>query len=113
MPAGFFFLITIIRGRDAGNLFQAGRMVALVFNHPAMQKDKKINSRRKFMMWGASIISGLSLISLGVRAKREKKTVKMLTQDGKLVEVDKSLLTGTKEKISNADLKSWIKNKKL
>ena len=78
-----------------------------------MQNDKKINSRRKFMVWGASIISGLSLLSLGIRSRKKNETVKMLTQDGRLVEVDKRLLTGSKEKISNNDLKGWIKNKKI
>ena len=61
------------------------------------------------MAWTASIVSGLSLLSLGVRARKKKETVKMLTQDGKLVEVDKRLLAGKKEKISNEDLKGWIK----
>jgi hypothetical protein len=87
-------------------------MVALVFNNPNMQQDKKVNSRRNFMAWTASIISGLSLISLGVRSRKKKETVKMLTQDGKLVEIEKSLLAGQKEKISNDDLKGWIKTKK-
>jgi hypothetical protein len=78
-----------------------------------MQQNKEMNSRRKFMVWTASIISGLSLITLGVRNKKKKTTVKMLTQDGRLVEVEKELLTGTREKISNNDLKDWIKGKKL
>ena len=71
-----------------------------------------MNSRRKFMVWGASIVSGLSLMSLGVRFRKKKATVKMLTQDGKLVEVDRDLLTGKKQKISNEALKQWIKAKK-
>lgn len=89
------------------------RGVALALNDPTMQQDKKNNSRRTFMAWGVSILSGLSLISLGVRGRRKKETVKMLTQDGKLVEVEKNVLTGKKQKISNDDLKGWIKSKKL
>ena len=33
----------------------------------------------------------------------------MLTQDGKLVEVDKQLLVNSKKKISNEELQGWIK----
>ncbi|HEY0676939.1 MAG TPA: hypothetical protein VGD17_01590 [Chitinophagaceae bacterium] len=78
-----------------------------------MQKDKPLNSRRKFMVWGASIISGLSLITLGIRGKKKSQTVKMLTQDGKLVEIDKELLTGKKQKINDEELKNWVKTKKI
>lgn len=76
-----------------------------------MQNQPNSNSRRKFVTWAASIISGLSLLTLGVRSSRKKQTVKMLTQDGKLVEVDKRLLTGSKTRISNNDLKHWISKK--
>lgn len=38
----------------------------------------------------------------------KKKTVKMLTQDGKLVEVDASLIS-SKRRISNTELRNWIK----
>lgn len=39
----------------------------------------------------------------------KKKTVKMLTQDGTLVEIDASLLTGSAKKITNSELKNWVK----
>ena len=35
--------------------------------------------------------------------------VKMLTQDGILVEVDMSKVKGSKQKISNKELQSWVK----
>ena len=35
--------------------------------------------------------------------------VKMLTQDGVLVEVDMSKVKGSKQKISNKELQSWVK----
>jgi len=35
--------------------------------------------------------------------------MKMLTQDGRLVEVDISRINGTKEKISNKQLQDWVK----
>lgn len=33
----------------------------------------------------------------------------MLTQDGKLVEIDKKLLVSSGKKISDAELKKWVK----
>jgi hypothetical protein len=39
-----------------------------------------------------------------------KRTVKMLTQDGKLVEIDEALLPAERKKISNSELKNWIKS---
>jgi hypothetical protein len=42
----------------------------------------------------------------------EIKTVKFLTQDGTLVEVDASKIKTGKEKISNQQLQSWV-NKEL
>lgn len=65
------------------------------------------------MVWTASIISGLSLITLGVRSKKKKTTVKMLTQDGQLVEVEQDMLPAERTKISNSHLRDWIKGKKL
>ncbi len=35
--------------------------------------------------------------------------VKMLTQDGILVEVDMSKVKGSKQKITNKELQSWVK----
>lgn len=78
-----------------------------------MQQNNQQNSRRKFMVWTASILSGLSLITLGVRGRIKKETVKMLTQDGKLVEVEKDLLTSPKKRISDDGLRNWIKTKKI
>ncbi len=37
------------------------------------------------------------------------QTIKMLTQDGTLVEVDVSKLRGDKYKISNRQLQTWVK----
>jgi hypothetical protein len=41
--------------------------------------------------------------------KKQKKIVRMLTQDGKLVEVDASALPAKGKKISDAELQSWVK----
>jgi hypothetical protein len=79
---------------------------------------KNTNLRRK-------LIAGLGLFSLFpifkygfISKKREiisctpetkNKTMKMLTQDGRLVEVDMSKINGSKEKITNNQLKNWVK----
>lgn len=58
------------------------------------QPDNK--SRRSFL-------SGL--------LKSKKETIKMLTADGKLVEVDKDVLdAATKQKVSNKEILNWMNN---
>lgn len=47
-----------------------------------------------------------------IDATRAAKTVKMLTQDGRLVEVDISLINPVK-KVTNEELRDWIKSNKL
>ena len=39
------------------------------------------------------------------------ETVKMLTQDGQLVEVDAKLLAASRKKISDKELQDWVKNR--
>ena len=34
----------------------------------------------------------------------------MLTQDGKLVEIDRDMMPGSKRKIADPELKVWVKN---
>ncbi len=48
-----------------------------------------------------------NILECGPEAK--KTTVKMLTQDGKLVEIDAALLTAATKKISDAELQQWIR----
>lgn len=84
-------------------------------------KKKEEPSRRK-------LIAGLGVLSLFPLTKlastfnnkeviscapeNKPKTVKFLTQDGLLVEVDVSKINGGKEKISNQQLQNWV-NKEL
>ena len=77
-----------------------------------MIMDNKINknsSRKKFLILGLSAITFFSVFKF-VRPSQKKKKVKLLTQDGRLVEIDKNLLSKGK-KISNEELQQWIKNK--
>jgi hypothetical protein len=41
--------------------------------------------------------------------RRKVRTVKMLTQDGKLVEIDASILASGNKKISDKELQNWVK----
>jgi len=67
-------------------------------------------TRKKVLLWGAAVISSLTVFKFFNRFKPEKKdTVKMLTQDGKLVEIDKNLLAQSGKKISNKELQNWVK----
>ena len=54
-----------------------------------MEKEQKKLSRKNFLSWGAGITSLLVLPSFfRSKKKKEPQKVKMLTQDGRLVEID-------------------------
>jgi hypothetical protein len=85
--------------------------------------QKKDPSRRKFV-WGVAALSFFTALSaltgihfpgkrkvISCKPEGKKKMVRMLTQDGKLVEIDESLITGSGKRISNIELQNWIKNK--
>ena len=82
-----------------------------------MQQLQKISTRKKFLLWGATILSSLTVLNFlpGNKKKINEpgiKTVKMLTQDGKLVEVDaEKFLCGKRKKISDEQLKTWVNKK--
>ena len=75
-----------------------------------MEQSQKTSTRKQFLLWGASVLSSLTLLKF-TRGSKEKKagTVKMLGQDGKLVEVDMEKLSGSKRtKITDEQLKNWV-----
>jgi hypothetical protein len=75
------------------------------------KKDKQISensSRKKFIFLGLGAAAFFSVFKFMKPAKK-KATVKMLTEDGKLVEIDQDLVSGKKRKITDAELKNWIK----
>jgi hypothetical protein len=77
-----------------------------------MKQATTTPSRKRFLFLGAAILSSLAFFKIMPRTKKGKKeTVKMLSQDGRLVEIDKSLLATSGKKINNKDLREWIKNK--
>jgi hypothetical protein len=73
------------------------------------------NSRRKLIA-GLGVLSLFPIAKLASSFKKKEviacapeiKTVKFLTQDGTLVEVDVSKINGGKEKISNQALQNWV-----
>jgi hypothetical protein len=82
-----------------------------------MNKSEKIPTRRKFVL-GLGIISLFGALGIKFPSRKtiiacapshEKKTVKMLTQDGRLVEMDIQHVKTKGKKISNDELKSWVK----
>jgi phage terminase large subunit-like protein len=91
-----------------------------------MNSNEKItpsnpSSRRKFV-WGVGAFSLVTAVSAVVKfpfssvknvfagkTANKNKTIKMLTQDGRLVEVDQSLITANRKKVTNNELLNWIK----
>ena len=66
--------------------------------------DQLVAGRLLMSAAHGNVLDGTVAISCGERA-----TVKMLTQDGSLVEIDKKLLASSGKKISNKELQEWIK----
>lgn len=75
-----------------------------------MESEQKPLSRKKFFLWGLGILSLFSVFGIRFSPKQKKSgTAKMLTEDGKLVEVDISALNGNGRKASNSELQNWVK----
>jgi hypothetical protein len=74
-------------------------------------ETKKIPSRRKFIFLGLSAVAFFSVFRF-VMPSKKKKTIKMLTEDGRLVQIDEERLPSKGKKISNNELHNWIKIKK-
>ena len=78
-----------------------------------MTSKQKSNSRRKFLWGGLGILSGLSLFKFisHKKTKASTGTAKMLTEDGRLVEVDLGKIKRTGNKIDDKNVINWVKNK--
>ena len=74
-----------------------------------MEQTENSTSRKKFFLWGIGIISSITALKFIIPGKKKKDTIKMLTQDGRLVEIDKNLISGSKRKITDKELKAWVK----
>ena len=82
-----------------------------------MEQQQKTPTRKKFLLWSAALISSVTFLKFFTGSKKsslknasdDAKTVKMLTQDGRLVEIDKKLLASSGKKITDKELENWIK----
>lgn len=79
------------------------------------------DSRRKFV-WGIAVVSVCTSLAafagkllpkrktvISCEPESKKKMVKMLTQDGQLVEIDESLIAAKGKRISTGELQNWVK----
>jgi hypothetical protein len=89
----------------------------ITLNDKNMQPTSDSPNRRKFV-YGIGILAALAglrslflpkkdIISCGPDPVR--KTHRMLTQDGTLVEVDNALLSSARKKITDEELQNWIR----
>jgi len=79
-----------------------------------VENENKPVSRKKFVLWGAGALAVVTAARFFFRpsSKKEKtKTVKMLTQDGKLVEVEVFNLPTKRKKASLEQLQNWVQKK--
>lgn len=75
-----------------------------------MQTENKKSSRKKFILAGIGAIGLFGSFKL-LFGKKKKQTLKMLTEDGRLVEVDPAVIKKNGKKISNQEIHTWVKNK--
>ena len=74
-----------------------------------MNNDTKTQSRKKFIGLSISAAALITTFKFFTFKKKNKiSTVKMLTRDGKLVEVNIAAIPSKKKKITNKELQSWI-----
>ena len=74
-----------------------------------MITENKNQSRRRFIRWGLVSATVFSAVKFILPSRKKKETVKMLTQDGKLVEINRDMISGSKRKITDSELKAWVK----
>ncbi len=79
-----------------------------------MELISQPRSRKNFVKWGLGIVVSLTVFKLAGSAGAKKrdnevKTIKMLGQDGRLVEVIQSTLPANRKKITDKELKNWVK----
>ena len=70
---------------------------------------QKLSSRKNFLKLGAALVASASLVKIfSFYRSKKNETIKMLTQDGKLVEIKKDLIASNGKKISNEELQQFI-----
>jgi hypothetical protein len=82
-----------------------------------MENDNKIQTRKKFIAAGIMAGALLTAFRFFIPEKRKKpvaakEMIRMLTQDGTLVEVEADkIYCGKRKKISDEQLKKWVTKK--
>ena len=74
-----------------------------------MKTENKNQNRRRFIGLGLVSAAVFSALKFILPSREKIETVRMLTQDGKLVEIDKDMIPGNKRKITDPELKAWVK----
>jgi len=79
-----------------------------------MQDEKRPTSRKKFLLWTAAALSSVTALKFLSKPTKnnepaKKDMVRMLTQDGKLVEINKDIIIHSARKISDKELQQWVK----
>ena len=68
--------------------------------------------RRKILYWVAGALSVLLFWKYKPKPTKKSETVKMLTEDGRLVEIEMKYLKGDRTKLKADEFHSWVKRKK-
>jgi hypothetical protein len=69
------------------------------------------SGRRKIIYWITGALSGLMFWKLLPGDRKKEEPMKMLTEDGQLVEVDVKHLTGQRQKLKTKEIQGWVKRK--
>ncbi len=80
------------------------------------ESDESGLKRRKFLRFGFGFLAAVGIISsvggISKIVESKPKKIKMLTPDGKLVEIDASILEKDKSpRATNAEVQQWMTNK--
>ena len=73
--------------------------------------EKNKSTRRKFFFWGLGIFTSITALRFILPRKKKGRTIKLLSEDGKLVEVDADLIKKTGVKVEPKNIPAWVKNK--
>jgi hypothetical protein len=76
-----------------------------------MQTNSNSSSRKKFLRWTGLTVLVAAFARFSGFAQKKKQTVRMLTQDGRLVEIDSKALGKPGKKITHDELLGWVKHK--
>jgi hypothetical protein len=82
-----------------------------------MENTKPGVSRSKFVVWGIGVLASFTALRFLTAGKTkaatndEGKKLRMLDQNGVLVEVDASFISAKRRKVTDRELQFWVKNK--